>query len=285
MEKSQVSPSSPTSTHPSFAIPSSARSPRRDLPLRVLYVASGVSPFLKISDVADFIHKLPLEMKARGLSVRILVPRFGLINERRNRLHEVVRLSGINISMGDQEKLLVIKVASIPNARLQVYFIDNEEYFRRKAVFYDKNETFFDDNDERAVFFCKSALATVRRLGWAPDIVHCTGWMTSLIPLYLKTTYRNDPILCNAKSVFSVDKIPQVEHNFSKKKLIPQVKMAGVDDEALAPLAHENLQGFTQIGISHADVVAENETHTQENKSPADIYYDMYCQLANVTED
>ena len=153
--------------------------------LRILYVASEINPFLQTSAVADFVRKLPQAMQERGMEIRILVPRFGLINERKNRLHEVVRLSGINIAVGEEEKPLVIKVASIPNAKLQVYFIDNEDYFHRKSVFFDKNDNFYKDNDERAIFFCKGVLETVKKLGWAPDIVHCNDWMTSLIPLYI----------------------------------------------------------------------------------------------------
>src|SRR5690606_36307764 len=113
-------------------------------------------------------------------------------------------LSGINITVGDEEKPLVNKVASIPNAKLQVYFIDNEDYFQRKSVFFDKEDNFYDDNDERSIFFCKGVLETVKKLGWAPDIVHCNDWMTALTPLYLKTTYRNDPMFKYTKCVFTV---------------------------------------------------------------------------------
>ncbi len=123
--------------------------------LRILYAASEINPFLQTSEVADFIRRIPQVMQEKGMEIRILVPRFGTINERKNRLHEVVRLSGINISVGDEEKPLVIKVASIPNAKLQVYFIDNEDYFHRKSVFVDSDNKFHSDNDERAIFFCK----------------------------------------------------------------------------------------------------------------------------------
>ena len=168
--------------------------------IRILYVASEINPFLKTSEVADFVRRLPQVMQEKGMEIRILVPRFGLINERKNRLHEVVRLSGINISVGEEEKPLIIKVASIPNAKLQVYFIDNEDYFHRKSVFFDKEDNFYEDNDERAIFFCKGVLETVKKLGWAPDIIHCNDWMTSLIPLYVSSTYKNDPIFKNAKT-------------------------------------------------------------------------------------
>src|SRR4028118_591813 len=172
--------------------------------LRILYVASEIDPFLKISEAADLLRQLPQAMQERGMEIRILVPRFGLINERKNRLHEVVRLSGINISVGEDRKPLIIKVASVPSAKLQVYFIDNEDYFHRKSVFFDKENKFHSEDDERAIFFCKGVIETVKKLGWSPDIVHCNDWMTSLIPMYLKTTYKNDPMFKDTKSVFAV---------------------------------------------------------------------------------
>ena len=125
-----------------------------------------------------------------GKEIRVFTPRFGSINERRHQLHEVIRLSGMNIVIDDTDHPLIIKVASIAQARMQVYFIDNDEYFKRKTNVADENNVYFEDNDERSIFFCRGVLETVKKLGWAPDIVHCTDWMTSLIPLYLKTTYK-----------------------------------------------------------------------------------------------
>ena len=169
--------------------------------IRILYVASEINPFLQTTEVADFVRKLPQAMQERGMEIRILVPRFGLINERKNRLHEVVRLSGINVIINDEDYPLVIKVASLPGARLQVYFLDNEDYFHRKFVFKDEKDKFFADNDERTIFFCKGVLETVKKLGWAPDIIHCQGWMTSLIPVYLKTLYKDEPVFKNSKVI------------------------------------------------------------------------------------
>ena len=230
---------------------------------RILYVASEINPFLETSKVADFVRKLPQAMQERGMEIRILVPRFGLINERKNRLHEVVRLSGINIPIGDDEKPLIIKVASIPNARLQVYFIDNEDYFQRKSVFHDKEDNFFADNDQRAIFFCKGVLETVKKLGWAPDVVHCNDWMTSLIPLYLKTTYAEDPIFKKAKSVFSV-----YNNSFDFKfedNIIEFAKMGGIDDGLLSDLKSADYAGFVKTGVKYADVVINsNEDNSAE---------------------
>ena len=266
--------------------------------LRILYVASEIDPFLQTSEVADFVRKLPQAMQERGMEIRILVPRFGLINERKNRLHEVVRLSGINISVGDEEKPLIIKVASIPNAKLQVYFIDNEDYFQRKSVFFDKQEKFYEDNDERAIFFCKGVIETVKKLGWAPDVVHCNDWMTSLIPMYLKTTYKNEPLFKDTKSVFAI-----YNNGFSHKfgdDLFEKVKMVDIDDKILAPLKSKDYEGFLKLGMEYADVVIQGkdisdrliqlikecskdkqcEINSEEEEQLFESYYNIYTELA-----
>jgi len=234
-----------------------------DRKLRILYASPEINPFLQTTKVAEFVRKLPQAMQERGMEIRILVPRFGLINERKNRLHEVVRLSGINISVGEQEKPLVIKVASIPQAKMQVYFIDNEDYFKRKYVFTDKEDNFYEDNDERAIFFCKGVLETVKKLGWAPDIVHCNDWMTSLIPLYLKTTYKNDPIFVNSKSIFSI-----YDNKFDFKfggDLIGKARMFDIDDEMLKNLETKDYDGFLKIGMEHADVVIREDENNNKD--------------------
>ena len=272
--------------------------------LRILYVSSEINPFLQTSEVANFVRKLPQAMQERGMEIRILVPRFGLINERKNRLHEVVRLSGINISVGEEEKPLVIKVASIPNAKLQVYFIDNEDYFHRKSVFYDKEDNFYKDNDERAIFFCKGVIETVKKLGWPPDIVHCNDWITSLIPMYLKTTYKNNPVFKNTKCIFTV-----YNNYFSHKfgdGLIDKVRMVDIDDNMMRHLQSPDLDGFIKTGIEYADVVIKAEESYSDslnklfnefendkkinsieadNGSMSDSYYEFYNELAGLAEN
>lgn len=264
--------------------------------LRILYVASEINPFLKTTEVADFVRSLPQAMQERGMEIRILVPRFGLINERKNRLHEVVRLSGINISVGDEEKPLVIKVASIPNAKLQVYFIDNEDYFHRKSVFFDKEDNFYEDNDERAIFFCKGVLETVKKLGWSPDIIHCNDWMTSLIPLYVKTTYKNDPIFKESKTVFTIYN-NKFTHKFGED-LFDKVKMIDIDDSMLGSLKTADYEGFVKMGVEYADAynIANEEATDSFKKLMSDIsdkqidtiengenleesYYNLYNEL------
>lgn len=171
---------------------------------KILFITHEMSPFLELTKISEITRQLPQAMQDKGFEIRILMPRFGNINERRNRLHEVIRLSGMNIIINDNDNPLIIKVASIPSARMQVYFLDNEEYFQRKHVFADNSNKFYEDNDERTIFFCKGALETVKKLGWSPDIVHCHGWMSALVPAYLKTIYKDDPTFKNSKVVYSI---------------------------------------------------------------------------------
>lgn len=171
---------------------------------RILFVAHEMSPYLELTDYAKILNDLVVKSNDSNMEVRVIMPRFGVINERRHRLHEVVRLSGINVIIDNDDHPLLIKVASLPTARLQVYFMDNEDFFKRKFVFRDAEGKWFDDNAMRTVFFCKGALETVKKFGWPPDIIHCSGWMTSLIPMYLKTAYRKEPVFANAKCIYTL---------------------------------------------------------------------------------
>lgn len=179
---------------------------------RILFIATEMSPYLELTEFAEIVNKLAIKSNDSGLEVRCIMPRFGVINERRHRLHEVVRLSGINVSVDNDDYPLQIKVASLPNARLQVYFLDNEDFFKRKNIFTDDSDQWFDDNDLRTIFFCKGALETVKKFGWPPDIIHCSGWMTGLIPMYLKTAYKREPVFIHSKVVFTIG-----QHTFSDK--------------------------------------------------------------------
>ena len=171
---------------------------------RILFIANEISPYLEMTEFAEIVNKLAVKSNESGMEVRCIMPRFGMINERRHRLHEVVRLSGINVSVDGDDYPLVIKVASLPNARLQIYFLDNEDLFKRKSLFHDENEKWFADNALRAVVFCKGALETVKKFGWPPDIIHCSGWMTGLIPMYIKTAYKKEPVFSNCKVVYTI---------------------------------------------------------------------------------
>ena len=170
---------------------------------RILIVTQELKPYTLLSQVSDIVRQYAQFVQEKGMEVRILMPKFGPINERRHRLHEVVRLSGMNINVDEDDYPLIIKVASLPGTRMQVYFLDNEEYFKRKQIFENADGDFFEDNLDRTLFFCKGVVETVKKFGWSPDIVHCHGWMTSLLPALLKTFYIKEPIFRNARVVYS----------------------------------------------------------------------------------
>jgi starch synthase len=170
---------------------------------KVLIVTQEMNPYTALSEISEIARKLPQYVQENGMEIRILMPKFGTINERRHRLHEVVRLSGMNIIVNDDDFPLIIKVASVQGARMQVYFLDNEDFDKRKQIFEDTDGKPFEDNPDRMIFFCKGVLETVKKFGWPPDIIHCHGWMTSLIPLYLKAAYKTEPLFANSKVVFS----------------------------------------------------------------------------------
>lgn len=175
---------------------------------RLLLITQEMEPYTEGSEVSSLVAKLPKFLQDNGFELRILMPRYGVVNERRHRLHEVVRLSGMNIIVDDDDYPLIIKVASLPNSRLQVYFLDNEDFFKRKNVFEEVDGTPFDDNADRAAFFCKGAIETVKKFGWAPDFILCEGWLTSLIPLYIKTAYKTEPLFANAQMIYGLFDTP-----------------------------------------------------------------------------
>lgn len=221
---------------------------------RVLFVTQEMNPYTDLTEISQIVKKLPQYTQESGMEIRVLMPRFGMINERRHRLHEVVRLSGMNIIVDDDDYPLIIKVASLPGARLQVYFLDNEEFFRRKYIFEDKDGKPFDDNQDRMVFFCKGVLETVKKFGWPPDIIHCHGWMTSLVPFYLKTVYKDEPLFQNSKIVYSVYN-NSLENTFDKS-FVEKASINNLEPEDLQHFMngdeHIKLQGGA---LSHADAI------------------------------
>lgn len=220
---------------------------------RVLFVSQEITPYLPESQMGLIGRHLPQGIQEKGREIRTFMPRYGNVNERRNQLHEVIRLSGMNLIIDDNDHPLIIKVASIQPARMQVYFIDNEEYFQRKATLVDKNGTEFSDNDERAIFFCRGVLETVKKLGWAPDVIHCQGWMTSILPFLVKTVYREDPMFENSKLVYSLydDRFETPLNN----RLADKVKFDTLTDEDVAPFLNTDYLGLTKAGIDYADAI------------------------------
>ena len=217
-----------------------------------------MKPYTALSQISEILQKLPQYTQEKGMEIRVLMPRFGTINERRHRLHEVVRLSGMNIIVDDEDYPLIIKVASLPGARLQVYFLDNEEFFKRKAIFEDAEGQPFEDNPERMVFFCKGVIETVKKFGWPPDIIHCHGWMTSLVPLYIRTAYANEPLFKNSKIIYSVYN-NAIEHTFSKG-FITKAQINNLSEEELQSFLNGQGISLNQGGVRHADAIIRGES-------------------------
>jgi len=221
---------------------------------RILFITQEMKPYTTLSEMSELVRKLPQHTQEKGYEIRVLMPKFGTINERRHRLHEVVRLSGMNIIVDDEDYPLIIKVASLPGARIQVYFLDNEEFFKRKFVFEDEEGKPFEDNQDRSVFFCKGVMETVRKFGWAPDIIHCHGPMTSLIPLFQKKVYHNDPIFEDAKVIYSVYN-NDLESTFDKR-FLEIATINDLEDEDVAPYADGDDIKLNYGGIQYADALA-----------------------------
>ncbi len=229
---------------------------------KILFVSQEIEPYYKETEMAKVGRFLPQGIQERGKEVRAFMPRFGLVNERRHQLHEVIRLSGLNLVVNDLDHPLIIKVASIQSARMQVYFIDNEEFFKRKATFQDKSGKMFEDNDERAIFFVRGVLETVKKLGWSPDIIHCHGWMTSLLPTYLKTFYSDDPLFSETKTVYSV-----YDHHPDKPMhsgMIDKVKFDEIDESAVSLLKNPSYENMHKQAVKDADAIVAGTSEIPE---------------------
>ncbi|MBV7441814.1 glycogen/starch synthase [Weeksellaceae bacterium TAE3-ERU29] len=226
--------------------------------MRILYVSTELTPYTPENTLSNTALELPKITNTQGNDVRIFMPKFGTINERRHQLHEVIRLSGMNMIVNDIDQPLIIKVASLPNERMQVYFIDNEEYFKRKAIYNDKKTgEFFEDNDERAIFFTKGILETVKKLNWKPDIIHAQGWMTSFLPLYLKSYYADDAFFKDVKIVYSV-----FDNPFKGKlsdEVIEKIAFDKIDKNHYKHLEEPTFDNLLKTGIDHADLVVQGD--------------------------
>ena len=241
---------------------------------RILFVTQEITPFLSETNLAETVRKVSQGVHEKDKEIRIFMPRYGVINERRHQLHEVIRLSGMNLIVNDYDHPLIIKVASIPQARIQVYFIDNEEFFKRKRVFTDENEKFFNDNDERSIFFCRGVLETVKKLGWKPDIVHCHGWMSALMPLYLKNMYNEDPHFTNTKTMYTVydeNTNEKLNKNLSNKLAFDGISMENLtlnNAPTVSSLDMLGLQWADNIGIGDDTINPELQSYIVESGKP-----------------
>jgi len=220
---------------------------------KILYISSEMMPYLPETETSKMAFEMARKMNQRGAQIRVFTPRFGLINERRHQLHEVIRLSGMNLIINDIDMPLIIKVASIPRERMQIYFIDNDEYFKRKAVFTNEDNELFEDSDERAIFFAKGVIETVKKLNWAPDIIHISGWMTSLLPLYLKEYYKNDTLFTDCKIVVSLYNEP-FEGKLNNT-IIDKIKFDNIKEDKLTHIKEATFTNLSKIAIDNCDAV------------------------------
>lgn len=236
---------------------------------RVLFITQEIFPYLSESTISETCRNLPQAIQERGREIRTFMPKFGNINERRNQLHEVIRLSGMNLIIDDTDHPLIIKVASIQAARMQVYFIDNDDFFNRKFTTEDENGIEFPDNEERSIFYVRGVLETIKKLRWIPDIVHCHGWMTALAPLYLKTAFADDPCFKGVKIAYSL-----YNNDFKQaftNKFADKLKLAGITNDNIKDIAGTEVDfvKLNEFAIQYADGVIQQE----ENVNPALLEY------------
>lgn len=262
---------------------------------KVLFISQEITPYLPESEIADIGRYLPQGIQERGKEIRTFMPRFGNVNERRNQLHEVIRLSGMNLIINDNDHPLIIKVASIQAARMQVYFIDNEDYFQRKYSLQDEKGIDFEDNDERAIFFARGVLETVIKLRWSPDIIHCHGWFTGMVPLFVKKTYKDNPLFANTRIVYSVYN-DQFQSPLNKE-MARKIAEDGIDLKDISVISDPTFENYTKLALSNSDAVIKGsevinsniEQHIkasgmqfldyQPKESYIDSYFDFYNKI------
>ncbi len=260
--------------------------------MKVLFISQEITPYLPESEISEIGRYLPQGIQERGKEIRTFMPRFGCVNERRNQLHEVIRLSGMNLVINDNDHPLIIKVASIQAARMQVYFIDNEDYFQRKFTVATDDGVEFDDNDERAIFFARGVLETVIKLRWSPDIIHCHGWFTGMVPLFIKNTYKDNPLFANSKIIYSV-----YDDAFQKTlspNMAAKIAEDGISLDDISVIKDPTFVNLSKLAIDYSDATikgSENinpevESYMKESKKPfldyqsketyIDSYFDFY---------
>ncbi len=234
---------------------------------KVLFISQEITPYLPETKLSKIGRFLPQGIQERGKEIRTFMPRYGCINERRNQLHEVIRLSGMNLIIDDTDHPLIIKVASIQSARMQVYFIDNDDYFQRKHIITDSNGREFEDNDERALFFARGVIETVKKLRWAPDIVHCHGWMTAFVPVYLRNIYNDDPLFHNYKIVYSI-----YNNDFKtpfRSTFADKLRFDGIDGENLKIISNPDFVNVSRLAIKNSDgvIIGSKEINNELEKN------------------
>ena len=233
---------------------------------KILFASQEINPYLPETYMSNVGLNLPKNSIELGNETRVFLPKFGVIKEKANNLHEVIRLSGMNLILDDFDHQLIIKVASIQSARMQIYFIDNDEYFPRNIMFHDEEGNFLENNEERMIFYCKGVIETVKKLGWSPEMIHCQGWFASLIPMYIKKIYNEDPLFKDTKVIYNVF---DTEYEGSLNvdlvnKLLFEKKLESSDLELLKDPTFENLNKFA---ISYSDAVIQGSEKINEGVS------------------
>ena len=227
---------------------------------KVLFISQEISPYLPATKLAKAGQFLPQLVQEAGYEVRTFMPKYGCINERRNQLHEVIRLSGVNLIIDDTDHPLIIKVASLASARMQIYFIDNDDDFNKRGIIADKEGKEYEDNGERAIFYARGVLETVKKLTWAPDIIHCHGWAAALAPLYIKTTYQDEPSFKNAKVVMEVSaKEFNADMGVECAKYVEYKETHYDDIKDICSEAYTHTER-EKVGVKYADAVIVEDT-------------------------
>ncbi|MCL1850379.1 MAG: glycogen/starch synthase [Bacteroidetes bacterium] len=258
---------------------------------RILYVTPAIFPYLPENYISSVCRYLPQGIQERENEIRTFMPKYGLVNERKNMLHEVIRLSGQNIIIEDTDYPLIIKVASLQSVRMQVYFIDSEDFFRRKALYVDEDDKFFEDNDSRILFYAKGVIETVRKLGWNPDIIHCHGWLSALVPIFIRTAYKDNPLFQDVRIITSIynEYFPDKFSPHFLKKL----KITGIPRECLTHF--KGASGYDTIlktaidfsdavVIAHPNITSSLKRYLKNYEYPTTIHHESEDYLEYVDE-
>lgn len=223
----------------------------------MLFISQEVAPYLPATPLSTLSNQLPRKAQDAGYEVRLFMPKYGNINERRNQLHEVIRLSGINIVIDDTDHPLVIKVATMQSTRMQVYFIDNDDYFERHPTAELETVAHADENGERAVFFVRGVAETAKKLRWDPVIINCTGWLTAMTPAYLKRVYNDDPVFRKTKIIYNLVDDEALLPEALDPSVYKQLKADGITDRFLSAIKNKTIdhKALNRLAMDHADAI------------------------------
>ena len=241
----------------------------RKMANKVLFITQEIIPYVAESEMSTVGRKLPQVIQEKGREIRTFMPKWGNVNERRNQLHEVIRLSGMNLIIDDTDHPLIIKVASIQAARMQVYFIDNDDYFQHRLMATNEEGVEYTDNDERAIFYARGVLETVKKLRWCPEVIHCQGWISALVPLYIKKAYMEEPSFRDSKvvlSLFENELKSNLQEDIIEKILLKNIEKSDIEDVIPASATYKDLY---KLAIKYSDGVILHS----ENIDPELIAY------------